>query len=74
MPPSEFVPILEQSKLICPVGIWVLDTALEQCRMWRKQVPDFHMSINVSYTQLCEENIVQKVLDAVNRSGLPATR
>lgn len=71
VPPSEFVPILEQRKLICPVGIWVLDTALEQCRAWRKQEPDFHISINVSYTQLCEENIVQKVLDAVNRSGLP---
>lgn len=73
VPPSEFVPILEQSKLICPVGIWVLDTALKQCRVWRRQAPDFHMSVNVSYTQLCEENIVQKVLDAVNRSGLPGS-
>ena len=50
VPPSEFVPILEQSKLICPVGIWVLDTALKQCKMWRRQAPDFHMSVNVSYT------------------------
>ena len=71
VPPSEFVPILEQSKLICPVGIWILDTALKQCRLWREAAPDFHISINVSYTQLCEADIVQKVLDAVNRSGLP---
>ena len=71
VPPAEFVPILEQSKLICPVGIWVLDTALAQCRAWRRQAPDFHVSINMSYTQLCEEDIVQKVLDAVDRSGLP---
>ncbi|MEQ2444002.1 EAL domain-containing protein [Pseudoflavonifractor sp. CLA-AP-H29] len=71
VPPSEFVPILEQSGLIRPVGIWVLDTALEQCRIWRQLEPDFHVSINVSYTQLCEADIVQKVLDAVDRSGLP---
>lgn len=35
--PTEFVPILEQTKLICPIGLWVLETALTQCRHWRKR-------------------------------------
>ena len=71
VPPSEFVPILEQSRLIRPVGLWVLKTALEQCKKWRKMAPNFHISINVSYNQLCEDNIDTKVLDVVNGSGLP---
>ena len=72
VPPSEFVPILEQSGLIRPVGIWVLDTALEQCRIWRQLEPDFHVSINVSYTQLCEADIVQKVLTRWTGAACPA--
>lgn len=69
--PTEFVPILEQTKLICPIGLWVLETALTQCRHWRKKIPDFHISINMSYTQLLENSIVSDVLQVLKRSGLP---
>lgn len=69
--PTEFVPILEQTKLICPIGLWVLETALIQCRHWRKILPDFHVSVNMSYTQLLENSIVSDVLQALKRSGLP---
>ena len=71
--PLEFVPVLERTELICPVGIWVLDTALAQCREWRTHTPDFHISVNVSYTQLCQEGIVEDVLQALERSGLPGS-
>ena len=69
--PDEFIPLLERSGLIYPVGLWVLNTALTQCRAWRKYVPDFHISINMSYMQLSKPEIVQDVLDALDRSGLP---
>lgn len=69
--PGEFVPILEQTKLICPAGLWVLKTALAQCRQWRKKLPGFHISINMSYTQLLEDSIVADVLQALKDSGLP---
>ena len=69
--PLEFVPILEQSKLICQVGRWVLESALAQCHHWRKQIPDFCISVNMSYTQLCETGIVEYVRRAVRESGLP---
>lgn len=69
--PVEFVPILEESKLICPVGQWVLKTALEQCRKWREYIPEFCVSVNMSYAQLCEEDITDTVLDALRESGLP---
>ena len=71
--PSEFVPILEQSKLICPVGVWVLDAALEQCRQWRKHVPDLRVSVNMSYIQFCQADVAETVLKSVQKSGLPGS-
>lgn len=70
---AEFVPVLEQSELIYPVGLWVLDKALEQCLKWRRELPDFHMSINMSYTQLASANIEEDVLRLVRSSGVPGS-
>ena len=69
--PDEFIPILERSDLMAPVGLWVLETALAQCKEWRKQTPDFHMSVNISYAQLSKPDVKEQVLDALARSGLP---
>lgn len=69
--PVEFIPILEQSSLICAVGLWILEQALLQCVIWRNVVPQFHISVNVSYTQLRDQNIAQQFLEAIARSGLP---
>lgn len=71
--PVEFVPILEQTKLICPVGLWVLRTALAQCRQMRQRLPGFRISVNMSYTQLLEDSIVADVLHVLKDSGLPGS-
>lgn len=68
--PSEFIPVLEQSGLIVPVGLWVLRSALEQCRLWRKQCPDFKVSVNMSYVQLSCPDIQTKVLSVLQQTGL----
>ena len=69
--PDEFIPILERSGLIYPVGLWVMRTALAQCREWRKYMPHFNISVNMSYAQLSQPEIVQDVLKALDDSGLP---
>lgn len=71
--PTEFVPLLEDMRLICRVGLWVLSTALEQCRIWRQYLPNFSMSVNVSHVQLCDADITSQVLQCVERSGLPGS-
>ena len=71
--PEEFVPILEETKLICAVGLWVLEDALAQCRKWRAHIPEFCVSLNMSYTQLREEDVAEKVLEILRRSGLPGS-
>ncbi len=69
--PAVFIPLLEHSGLISPVGEWVLNTALNQCRVWRKWFPNLRMSVNVSLEQLQQQDIAQKVLNAVQAAGLP---
>ena len=71
--PDVFIPILENTGMICQVGLWVLKTALAQCLEWRKQVPDFNISVNMSYVQMNQAGIVEQVLDILNQSGLPGS-
>lgn len=71
--PQEFIPILEETQMICAVGMWVLETALAQCRIWREYEPQFCVSVNMSYAQLDQKTIVEDVLDALRRSGLPGS-
>ena len=69
--PDEFIPLLEKSGLICPVGEWVLKTALAQCRSWRKQLPSLRVSVNISYVQLQKEDFPRTVLRIFRESQLP---
>lgn len=71
--PDEFMAILERSGLILEVGEWVLKTALEQCRIWRERVPQMHMSVNVSYIQLRQRDIADRILQIVEHSGVPGS-
>lgn len=69
--PVEFIPLLEESGLICPVGEWILKTAVRQCKAWRERKPDFHISVNMSYVQLQQEGIADTVLNIVKEAGVP---
>lgn len=69
--PDEFIPLLEQTKLINKVGIWILETALRQCSQWRKWIPDFHINVNFSVVQLEDSDIAQKVLKILEKTKMP---
>jgi len=72
MPPAEFIPSAEQSGLIIPIGEWVLNEACRQAMVWRaKLAPDLVIAVNLSVAQFARGNIVDAVLGALNRSGLP---
>ena len=57
----EFIPLLESSGLILPVGKWVLDQAAMTCRDWSEVQDDFVMNINVSYLQMLDEEFIPTV-------------
>ena len=69
--PDEFIPVLEQSRLIEEVGMWVLEQALKQCKTWRKALPDLHISVNFSALQFDDPRLAEKVLERVREAGLP---
>lgn len=69
--PDEFIPLLEQSGLICEVGLWVLKTAAEQCVRWRTLRPGFHISVNISYVQLRQDEISDDILNILRDAELP---
>lgn len=69
--PDEFISLLEETGMIRPVGKWVLRKALEQCMKWRKNIPNFYVSVNVSYVQLQQEGFEYDVLDILNEVGAP---
>ena len=69
--PIEFIPILEESGLILPVGKWIIRKAADMCRICRKKYPDFRISINLSYIQLTKSPVFMEVMDALQETQLP---
>ncbi len=70
VPPSEFIPLLEQSGLILPVGRYIFCHGVMQCGRWRRYKPDFHISINLSYLQLAEDGLIPFIKEALKEAGL----
>ncbi|MDB5794547.1 MAG: hypothetical protein JWR25_926 [Noviherbaspirillum sp.] len=74
IPPLKFIPLAEASGLIVPIGDWVLNEACAQAMVWRAQgLAPVRMGVNVSARQFSDEKLVQRVSDALSRSGLEPT-
>jgi len=71
VPPSEFVPLAEESGLIGPLGQWVLRAACAEAAKWPSQ---FRVAVNLSPIQFKNLNLVKVILGALAASGLPAAR
>jgi len=69
--PVEFIPVLEQTRMIGMVGEWVLRNALQKCVEWRKVLPKFQMSVNFSYIQLRSKVIADHILRLLEELHLP---
>jgi diguanylate cyclase (GGDEF)-like protein/PAS domain S-box-containing protein len=52
VPPGEFIPLAEMSELIQPLGLWVLENALQQIVAWRARGIDLLVSVNLSTRNL----------------------
>jgi EAL domain-containing protein (putative c-di-GMP-specific phosphodiesterase class I) len=70
--PLDFIPELESSGLIVPVGEWVLRTACQQVARWRQTTPTFHVAVNVSARQFLDDGFVGVVERALREEGVPA--
>lgn len=69
--PGEFIPLLEETSLILPVGEWALREACKQARAWRSAgFADIRIAVNLSVMQLKQPDFVGMVLGILSEHGL----
>jgi EAL domain-containing protein (putative c-di-GMP-specific phosphodiesterase class I) len=69
--PGTFIPLVEGSELIGPIGEWVLRTSCEQLRTW--QATGFHelrITVNVAPRQLTETRFSRKLVRILRETGI----
>lgn len=73
IPPTEFIPIAEETGLIVPIGEWVLRTACQQAMQWHKNnLGVGRMAVNVSTRQFQHNtHFLQTIKSVLEDTGLP---
>ncbi|WP_051443028.1 putative bifunctional diguanylate cyclase/phosphodiesterase [Curvibacter gracilis] len=71
--PADFIPIAEESSLICEIGEWVMLTACRQLRTWQSQpgMQALRLSINVSARQVEKSDFIESVARCLDTTGCP---
>lgn len=69
--PAKFIPVAEDTRLIVPIGEWVMREACREAVRWPEPIK---VSVNVSGEQLLEPGFSNTVVRALSDSGLPANR
>ena len=72
--PMQFIPMLEKSRMIIPVGHWIIEQAVSQLKEWHKLMPTLQVSINISLYQLEEHMLFDFVKDCLDRYQIDPTR
>jgi len=69
--PSDFIPLTENNGLIVPIGEWVLRTASKQIMSWQADgLPALRVSVNISPRQFEQPNLVERVGQILDETGL----
>ena len=73
--PASFIPVAEETGLIIPLDLWVLQQACQQMRSWQQLfplTPPLTISVNMSGKQLAQPNVVQKIEQILQQTGFNA--
>jgi diguanylate cyclase (GGDEF)-like protein/PAS domain S-box-containing protein len=70
--PDKFIPLAEETGLIVSINHWVLEQAIQQCRIWRDAgFKALTMSVNLSALQFRQHNLLQQIKDLLDKYDLP---
>jgi diguanylate cyclase (GGDEF)-like protein len=69
--PDQFIPLAETSGLIVPLGRWALEAACAEAATWD---PPVSVSVNLSPLQFRQPDLLQQIVDILDRTGLAAER
>ena len=69
--PETFIPILEESGLIIPVGEWVIREACTQCKKWHDEgQTNLKISLNLSFKQFQSKDLASYIQNTIVETGL----
>lgn len=71
IPPSKFIPILENSGMIVPVGKWIIHQTVKTVAKILKIKPDFQISFNLSYIQVMDETLFECLKENILEYNIP---
>jgi len=72
VPPSDFIPIAEETGAIVPIGAWVLREACLQAADWRNRgLGPIHVAVNLSARQFADPRLHESILETLEDVGLP---
>jgi diguanylate cyclase (GGDEF)-like protein len=71
---SDFIPIAEETGMMKDIGIWMIEQACIQCKEWRTapEKSNFHIAVNISASQLTDNNLPAFISDTLTHYDLPA--
>jgi len=73
IPPTEFIPLAEETGLIVPLGDWIIESACQQMHSWLAQGLELEtLAINISPRQFAKRDLASTISRALARSRLPA--
>ncbi len=72
IPPDQFIPLAEQTGLIVPLTLWVLETAAHQCSEWLRSGLELSIAVNLSMWDLRELTLPNTIGALLERYKLPA--
>ncbi|HYH82742.1 MAG TPA: EAL domain-containing protein [Longimicrobium sp.] len=72
--PDDFIPLAEETGLILPIGMWVLEEACRQLRRWQDAAPAGEpptLAVNLCARQFLQPDLVERVEQALREAGVP---
>jgi diguanylate cyclase (GGDEF)-like protein/PAS domain S-box-containing protein len=74
IPPDVFIPLAEQTGLIRPLGLCVLDLALTQCAQWSRSGLDLSVAVNLAADSLHDLQLDETIVGMLKRAGVSPRR
>ncbi len=76
VPPTQFIPVAEESGLILTIGAWVLETACRQLHVWAQHAGSrqLQLGVNVSARQFRQADFVGQVEAMLQRYAFDPSR
>ncbi len=74
--PMEFIQVAEENGMILDIGIWVLETACQQLKLWEGNARNkqLHIAVNVSSRQFYQPDFVAQVMAVIERTAIDPSK